>query len=41
MEYEKKEMLIYQQGKTITDQFYLDDDYNVETTFVKGKKIEK
>ena len=27
MEYEKKEMLIYQQGKTITDQFYLDDDY--------------
>ena len=29
MEYEKKEMLIYQQGKTITDQFYLDDDYNV------------
>ena len=29
MEYEKKEMLIYQQGKTITDQFYLVDDYNV------------
>ena len=29
MEYEKKELLIYQQGKTITDQFYIDDDYNV------------
>ena len=29
MEYEKKEILIYQQGKTITDQFYMDEDYNV------------
>ncbi len=32
MEYEKKEFLIYQQGKTITDQFYLDQDYNVPDT---------
>lgn len=29
MEYEKKELLIYRQGRTITDQFYIDDDYNV------------
>ena len=29
MEYEKKELLVYCQGRTITDQFYLDDDYNV------------
>ena len=29
MEYEKKDFLIYQQGKTIVDQFFLDDDYNV------------
>ncbi len=29
MEYEKKELRIYQQGKTVTDQFYIDDDYNV------------
>ncbi|MGN1266953.1 MAG: SPOCS domain-containing protein [Dorea sp.] len=29
MEYEKKGILVYQQGKTITDQFYMDDDYNV------------
>lgn len=32
MEYEKKEFRIYQQGKTITDQFYLDQDYNVPDT---------
>lgn len=32
MEYDKKEFLIYQQGKTITDQFYLDQDYNVPDT---------
>lgn len=29
MEYEKKDLLVYHQGKTITDQFYIDDDYNV------------
>ena len=29
MEYEKKEFLVYRQGRTITDQFYIDDDYNV------------
>lgn len=32
MEYDKKEICIYKQGKTITDQFYLDDDYNVPDT---------
>lgn len=32
MEYEKNEFRIYQQGKTITDQFYLDQDYNVPDT---------
>lgn len=29
MEYEKNEFLVYHQGKNITDQFYIDDDYNV------------
>ena len=29
MEYEKREMDVYRQGKVITDQFYIDDDYNV------------
>lgn len=29
MECEKKELNIYRQGKVITDQFYIDDDYNV------------
>lgn len=29
MECEKKEVTIYHQGKTITDQFYIDDDFNV------------
>lgn len=29
MEYDKKEFLVYRAGKTITDQFYIDDDYNV------------
>ncbi len=29
MEYEKKDMDVYRQGKTIADQFYIDDDYNV------------
>lgn len=29
MEYEKKDLLVYRQGKTIADQFYIDDDYNV------------
>ena len=29
MEYEKNDILVYHQGKTITDQFYIDDDYNV------------
>ncbi len=29
MECEKREMDVYRQGKVITDQFYIDDDYNV------------
>ncbi len=29
MEYDKKEVLIYKQGKTISDQFYMDEDFNV------------
>ncbi len=29
MECEKREMNVYRQGKVITDQFYIDDDYNV------------
>lgn len=29
MEYEKKEFTVYRQGRTIMDQFYIDDDYNV------------
>lgn len=29
MEYQRKELDVYRQGKTITDQFYVDDDYNV------------
>ena len=28
MEYEKKEFTAYRQGRTIRDQFYIDDDYN-------------
>jgi len=29
MEYEKRDMDVYRQSKAITDQFYVDDDYNV------------
>ena len=29
MEYEKKEFTAYRQGRTIRNQFYIDDDYNV------------
>lgn len=29
MECEKRDMEVYRQGKIITDQFYIDDDYNV------------
>ena len=29
MECEKRDMDVYRQGKIITDQFYIDDDYNV------------
>lgn len=29
MEYDKREMEVYRQGKTLADQFYIDDDYNV------------
>ena len=29
MEYVTKQMQTYQTGKSITDQFYIDDDYNV------------
>ena len=29
MECEKRDMEVYRQGKVITDQFYIDDDYNV------------
>lgn len=39
MEYEKKEFLTYQQGKTVTDQFYIDDDYNVPDTKSDVKKV--
>lgn len=39
MEYEKKQFLIYQQGRTITDQFCLDDDYNVPDTKRDVKQV--
>lgn len=29
MEYVTKKVQTYQNGKMVTDQFYLDDDYNV------------
>ncbi len=29
MEYLKREMRTFQNGKTVNDQFYIDDDYNV------------
>ena len=29
MECERRDMDVYRQGKVITDQFYVDDDYNV------------
>ena len=29
MECERRDMDVYRQGKAITDQFYVDDDYNV------------
>lgn len=29
MEYDKRELWVYRQGRTLTDQFYMDDDYNV------------
>ena len=29
MEYMKKQVQTYRTGKVITDQFYIDDDYNV------------
>ena len=29
MEYLKKEIRTFQNGKTVNDQFYIDDDYNV------------
>lgn len=32
MECEKRDMDVYRQGKVITDQFYIDDDYNVPDT---------
>ena len=39
MEYEKKEFLVYRQGRTITDQFYIDDDYNVTDTKHDVKRV--
>ena len=29
MEYEKKELFVYHAGNTVTDQFTLDDDFNI------------
>ena len=29
MEYQKKEIRIFQNGRTVNDQFYIDGDYNV------------
>ena len=29
MEYEKQAFQMYRQGKTVLDQFYMDEDYNV------------
>ena len=32
MEYQKKEIRIFQNGRTVNDQFYIDGDYNVPET---------
>ncbi len=39
MEYDKKEFTVYRQGRTISDQFYIDDDYNVPDTKHDVKRI--
>lgn len=39
MEYEKKELTVYRQGRTISDQFYIDDDYNVPDAKHDVKRI--
>ena len=39
MEYDKKELTVYRQGRTISDQFYIDDDYNVPDTKHDVKRI--
>ena len=39
MEYVTKRMQTYQNGKMITDQFYLDDDYNVPDSKSDIKRV--
>ena len=39
MEYVTKQMQTYQTGKSITDQFYIDDDYNVLYTLSEGRIV--
>lgn len=39
MEYDKKELQVYRQGRVITDQFYIDDDYNVPDARSDVKRI--
>ncbi len=39
MEYETKELRIYRQGKAVTDQFYIDDDYNVPDAKSDVKRV--
>ena len=36
---EKKMLNIYRQGKTFTDQFYVDEDYNVPDTKADIREI--
>ena len=39
MEYVTKQMQTYRTGKTITDQFYIDDDYNVPDAKSDVKRV--
>ena len=39
MEYLKKEIRTFQNGKTVNDQFYIDDDYNVLYTISEGRIV--
>ena len=39
MEYEKQAFQMYRQGKTVLDQFYMDEDYNVPDAKSDVKRV--